>query len=253
MATRRSMVGRRTQQPAPRRPRRSIPQRSTPRRPARRRPRGPSGPPLLRLILIPVALTLGVTLLRLAGELMEWSPLYFSRVAGGGLAVVGITWLVPILGFYFGYRLGRAGVSPSSVARAAGLPLAGLVLWPALGWLGSRLESASTATGLITVWAASSVAAAVLAVAAWPTLGRVLLVYAFAARLPVAGIMWPAIHRRWGTHYDAPPPGLPAMTPEVRWLWTGLVPQMTIWVAWTVAVGGLFGALGWLVAARQAR
>ena len=65
--------------------------------------------------------------------------------------------------------------------------------------------------------------------------------------------MWVAIHRRWGTHYDAPPPSLPAMTPEARWLWTGLVPQMTIWVAWTVAVGGLFGALGWVVASRQAR
>ena len=61
--------------------------------------------------------------LRLAGELMEWSPRYFSRVAGGGLAVVGITWLVPIFGFYFGYRLGRAGVGPSSLARAAGLPM----------------------------------------------------------------------------------------------------------------------------------
>ena len=242
MATRRSMVGRKGARATP----------SSPRRPAARPARrAPAGPPLLGLILLPVGVTLGVTLLRLAGELMEWSPRLFSRVAGGGLAVVGITWLVPILGFYFGYRLGRAGVSPSSRARAAGLPVAALALWPILAWLGSRLESASTATGLITVWAVAAVIAAILAFAAWPALGRVLIAYALAARIPVVGIMWLAIRRNWGTHYDAPPPSFPAMLPDARWLWTGLVPQMTIWMSWTLVVGALFGALGWVVASRR--
>jgi len=250
MATRRSMVGRKSARTTTERPRRPAAW-PTSRRAAPPKKRGPAGPPLLGLILIPVAVTLGVTLLRLGGELMEWSPRYFSRVAGGGLAVVGITWLVPIVGFYLGYRLGRAGVGPSSLARAAGLPLAALVLAPALAWLGSRLESASTATGLITVWAVASVIAAILAFAAWPRLGAVLVTYAFAARVPVAGIMWLAIQRNWGTHYDAPPPGFPAMTPDSRWLWTGLLPQMTIWVSGTVMVGALFGALGWLAASRR--
>jgi hypothetical protein len=195
--------------------------------------------------------TLGITLLRLTGELMEWSPRLFSRVAGGGLAVVGITWLVPIVGFYFGFALGRAGVAPSSLARAAGLPVAALVLGPTLAWLGSRLEWASTATGLITVWAVASPFAATLAVLAWPRLGGVLVVYALAARLPVAGIMWLAIPRNWGTHYDARPPNFPVMTPDARWLWTGLVPQMTIWVSWTIVVGAIFGGLGWWVASRR--
>jgi hypothetical protein len=195
--------------------------------------------------------TLGVTLLRLTGELMEWSPRLFSRVAGGGLAIVGITWLVPIVGLYFGFILGRAGVTPSSLARAAGLPAAALVIGPTLAWLGSRLESASTATGLVTVWAVASLIAAAVAVVAWPRLGGVLVVYALGARLPVAGIMWFAIHRNWGTHYDAPPPGFAIMIPHARWLWTGLVPQMAIWVSWTVVVGALFGALGWWVASRR--
>ena len=118
------MVGRKSHRATAARPRAA--------RPARRRPAGPSGPPLLSLVLVPVAVTLGVTLLRLAGELMEWSPRLFSRVAGGGLAVVGIAWLVPILGFYFGYRLGRARVSPSSPVRAAGLPVAALDLLAAV-------------------------------------------------------------------------------------------------------------------------
>ena len=49
-----------------------------------------------------------------------------------------------------------------------------------------------------------------------------LVVYALGARLPVAGIMWFAIHRNWGTHYDVPPtPDFPEMAPLVKWFWIG--------------------------------
>jgi hypothetical protein len=192
-----------------------------------------------------------VTLLRLAGELMEWSPRLFSRVAGGGLAVVGIAWLVPVVGFYFGYRFGRTGVRPSSPLRAAGFPVAALVLAPILAWLGSRLESASTAIGHLVLWAVVSVIVAALAFLAWPKLGSVLVAYAVAARLPVVAVMWFAIRGNWGTHYDAPPPSFPPLPPDPRWLWTGVLPQLTIWVGWTLVVGVLFGAVGWVVASRQ--
>jgi hypothetical protein len=245
-----SMVGRKSHRAASEPPRPSArPKRSA--RPSRSVRRDPPGPPLLPLLLVPVLATLGVTLLRLAGELMEWSPRLFSRVAGGGLAVVGIAWLVPIVGFYLGYRLGRTGLRPWSLARAAGLPGAALVLAPILAWLGSRLDSASTATGHLVVWGVVSAIVASLAFLAWPALGRVLVVYAFAARLPVVAVMWLAIRGDWGTHYDAPPPGFPSMPPDPRWLWTGVLPQMTIWVAWTLVVGALAGALGWLVASRR--
>ena len=50
-------------------------------------------------------------------------------------------------------------------------------------------------------------------------------------------VMALAIWRSWGTHYDAPPPGFPAPRRWRRWLWTGLLPQTTIWVAFTLAVG----------------
>ena len=42
------------------------------------------------------------------------------------------------------------------------------------------------------------------------------------------------------------------MVPLSRWWWTGVVPQLTIWVAITVVVGGLFGALAWQLASRRA-
>lgn len=223
------------------------------RRSARPRPRGPSGPPVLSLVLVPAAATLVVTLLRLAGELLKWDPRFFSRAPGGGLAVVGIAWLVPVVGFYFGYRLARAEQSPASLARAAGLPLAALVVPPILALLAPRLGLGGSATGYLVVWAVAAVGTVIVAFAAWPALGRVLLAYAVLARVPVVAVMWAAIRGAWRTHYDAPPPGYPSMTPTLRWMWTGVLPQLTIWIAWTVAVGALFGALGWYLATRHDR
>lgn len=239
------MIGRRSLQagaPPPRSP-----------RPARPRRRGPAGPPVLSLVLVPAAATLAVTVLRLAGELLEWDPRYFSRAPGGGLAVVGIAWLVPLVGFYLGHRLARAGQSPASLARAAGLPLAALVLVPVAALMAPRLGLGASPTGYLVVWAVGAVMAVVVAFAAWPTLGRVLLTYAVLARVPVVAVMWAAIRWNWQTHYDAPPPVFPSVTPMLRWMWTGVLPQLTIWVAWTVVVGALFGALGWYLASRQAR
>jgi hypothetical protein len=236
------MVGRRSLQPKSARPR-------TPSRP---RPKGPAGPPLRSLVLVPAVLTLAVTLLRLMGELLEWSPRLFSRAPGGGLAIVGIAWLVPIVGLYLGARLHRARVHPPSLVRAAGLPLVALALVPILAFAAARADLTSTALAHLSVWSAAAVVSVGLAFAAWPALGRPLLAYAVLARLPVVGVMWAAIRWGWGTHYDAALPGFPALAPTSRWLWTGVLPQLTIWVCWTVVVGALFGALGWYLAARRA-
>jgi hypothetical protein len=200
---------------------------------------------------LPVLVTLGVTLLRLAGERQGWPSPWFSPVAGGGLAIVGITWLAPLVGAWLGYRLGRAGLDPGSMTRALILPLAGVVVVFLVAAIGVRLEAGHTATGRFAAWGVASVVGTVVALLAWPTLGRVLLAYAFAARLPVVAVMWFAIQRRWGTHYDAPPPGFPSFVPLNRWLWTGVLPQLTIWVAWTVIVGALGGAFGYALAVRR--
>src|SRR5215470_550247 len=81
-----------------------------------------------RTILVPAAITLAVTLLRLVGELQKWSSRFFSREAGGAGALVGIVWLVPIFGIYFAIRLNQAGHGPISRTRAIGFALAALVI-----------------------------------------------------------------------------------------------------------------------------
>jgi len=197
-----------------------------------------------------VLLTLGVTVLRVGGERLGWPAPWFSPLAGGGLAIVGISWLPPLFGAWIGYRLGRAGLRPTSAARAAGVPLLALAVVALVAAVGVRLEAGHSAIGHLTAWGVAAVVGTLVAIAAWPVLGRILVVYAFAARLPVVGVMWLAIQRRWGTHYDAPPPGLPALQPLQRWMWTGVLPQLTIWVAWTVITGALGGVLGWLLASR---
>lgn len=223
-------------------------------RPPARAPRASaaSGPSLLSLVLWPAALTLGVTLLRLLGELRGWSPTYFSRLPGGGLAVVGIVWLVPLVGAYFGWRLARAGVRPPALSSLAGWPAGALLLGLAIGYGLERVVQPSW-TGTFVLWAMVAVFVGLMSFVTWPALGWPLLAYAFAARVPVALVMAFAIRARWGTHYDAPAPGLTAFFPMQRWLWTGLLPQFTIWIAFTLAVGMCAAAAGVWLASRRPR
>jgi hypothetical protein len=192
-----------------------------------------------------------VTILRLVGELREGPPWLFSRLPGGGLAVVGIAWLVPIFGVWFGYRLTRLGHPPPSGTQAVVMPLAAAFAFFLIGGGTERLGLAPTGTVLIAAYAFGAFVAVLLALGGWPELSRVLLAYALAARIPVAMIMLVAILRRWGTHYDAPPPVFPPVSPFRQWLWTGLLPQLTVWVAYTVVVGGLFGVFGRILASRR--
>lgn len=216
--------------------------------------RGPAqaGPKLLSLVLWPALLTLAVTLVRLVGELLGWSPSYFSRLPGGGLAIVGIAWLAPAVGVWLGWRLTRAGVRSPGLASLVGWSAGALLLGLALGYGLERLMHPSW-TGTLVLWALVAVLVATMAFVTWPAAGRPLLAYAAAARLPVVLVMALAIWRRWGTHYDAPPPGFPALRPMARWLWTGLLPQTTIWIAFTLAVGMSCSALGVWLASRRPR
>ncbi len=185
----------------------------------------------------------------------RWSPEYFSRLPGGGLSPLGITWLVPLFGFYFGWRLQQKGLRPSSPLQAAIQPAVAVLAAPAIALLFVKMRASAQMVALswtegFVLWAIVSVLVVAVAIAAWPPLGRLLLAYALLARLPVAAVMALAIRRGWATHYDLPPPGFPPMPALRRWLWIGLLPQTTIWVAFTVGVGALFGALGWLAAWR---
>ena len=78
-----------------------------------------------KLILVPAVITLAVTLLRLVGELQGWSPTLFNRGDKPfSPSLVGIVWLVPVFGAWFGWKLTRAGSGPGSLGRAFGLTLA---------------------------------------------------------------------------------------------------------------------------------
>jgi hypothetical protein len=91
-----------------------------------------------------------------------------------------------------------------------------------------------------------SLAVSFLPYRTWPELGRTLLLYALAARVPVVIVMLLAMHGKWGTHYDFLPPDSPpallAMGPLELWFFGGFVPQLTIWIAYTVLVSTLLGA-----------
>src|SRR5947208_17187375 len=81
-----------------------------------------SQPSTRRLILVPVVITLAVTLLRLVGELNHWAGAWFTTDMGA--SVVGIVWLAPAFGVYLARKLSASGKAPSSAWR--GLAFAGL-------------------------------------------------------------------------------------------------------------------------------
>ena len=204
-----------------------------------------------QLILIPAVVTLAITLLRLAGELLGGPALLFNREAGGGGALVGIAWLVPVFGAWFGWKLARAGSAPR-LLRALGLTLVALALVPLTGLLIERAGIPQQSLTTLWIFVAVSIVGIVVAVSAWPALGRTLLAYGLAARIPVALVMLVAMLANWGTHYDvAPSPDFPAMGTLAKWVTIGLAPQLTIWIWYTVVLGALFGIAAAAVARRR--
>jgi hypothetical protein len=162
----------------------------------------PSKVPVYRLVLIPAAITLAVTVLRVTGELLRWSPSLFNREAGGGGALVGIVWLIPLFGIYFALKLAAAGLGPASVRRTLGWAGLAFVINTALGFGSFAVVKSPVAQlGIFTV---TSWLAIFVAMPGWPALWRVLLAYGFAARIPVLVVMFMAIFGGWDSHYAKP-------------------------------------------------
>jgi len=203
-----------------------------------------------RLILVPAMITLAVTLVRLAGELLGGPGSLFSREAGGQAALVGIVWLIPLFGIYFGLRLARAGRGPASAGRAAGFALLGFALNTALGFGTFALVASPVAQ--LGIFALTSWIAIAVARPGWPSLWRVLLAYGLAARLPVLIVMLVSIFGGWDTHYAKPRPDFPAMGPWGIFFWTALLPQFSVWIYLTVVGGMIFAALAAGVTGRRA-
>lgn len=211
--------------------------------------------PLRELILVPSLITLAVTVLRLVGELNDWSPSLFGKAAGGGGSLIGIAWLVPVFGVYFAVKLARAGQGPQGAWRAAGLAVLALLVMVGSGFVGGGLLGLPQLAMLL-LFAVVSFAAIAIAHRGWPALGRVLIAYGLAARAPVIVVMLVAMLGNWRTHYDVPPPKWPEVDQWnvfAKWLTIGVLPQLTVWIAFTVVIGILFGTIAAALISRPAR
>ncbi len=206
-----------------------------------------------RLVLVPGIITAAVTLLRLTGELNGWSRTLFNPDAGGGMALVGIAWLVPIFGIYFAMKLHPSGQTGSGW-RAMGFAALAIAAFAVVGFAVPTLAGLNPNQPTIAAFALfvlGSVIALAIAYYGTGALGRVLFAYGLAARIPVILVMLLAILGNWGTHYDVLPPGAPEMGVWTKWFLIGVVPQLTFWMAFTMAVGAIFGGLALLIAERR--
>ena len=192
-------------------------------------------------------------MLRLAGELSEWSPRFFSNETQGifpsGMTwLFGITWLPLPFGAWFAWKLLAAGQAPPGSALTV---FRYGVLGALLAVAGLRFVVPAAPIPfpplLLLIWA-FMVAGAAIAWRAWPQLGRTLLAYGIAARVPVAVVMLLAMIGQWGTHYDyvgvAPAQAMPLLA---RYLWLGFFPQLVFWVAFTIVLGFIGGGILTLV------
>jgi hypothetical protein len=192
-----------------------------------------------QLILWPALITLAITILRLEGELHHWGSLLFNTSVGGGGAIIGISWLPIFFGPYFALKLARAGEAPTGYGKAFGWTLAALVILILGGILVGVTESHSnvlTAAAFLIM-----LAAAFIPRIGWRSLCSTLLAYAFAARIPVLIVMYLALSGNWGTHYDAVPARYQDMVLWKKFFIVGFLPQMFMWIGYTVAFGSLFG------------
>ncbi|HEY6328582.1 MAG TPA: hypothetical protein VI756_04525 [Blastocatellia bacterium] len=205
--------------------------------------------PITKLILVPAIITLAITLLRLAGELEHWSETFFSRQAGGGLALVGISWMAPIFGIYFAIKLAHSGEGPKSVGMAILWSILGLV--PVAAGIFCFARSGFNSPLWAVLAMALIFAGALVPAMGWTSLFKVLLAYAYAARIPVVIIMFFAIQGNWGTHYDVRGPGFPAgLGFWQTYFYIAFLPQMFMWIAYTTITGSLFGSIAAVFAKR---
>jgi hypothetical protein len=197
------------------------------------------------LITIPALITLGITILRLVGELEHWPKPWFSAAAGGGGAIVGISWLPLIFGPYFAWKLAVAGEGPAGAGKAIGFAFLGLALLVVAAAIAQRSfahHPAFAMLGLLLM-----LVSAFIPGIGWRALGNTLLAYAFAARVPVLIVMFVAMRgnggQGWGTHYDGAPPGYPVNSFASKFFQLAVMPQMTLWIGWTVVFGAILGGI----------
>jgi hypothetical protein len=191
-----------------------------------------------RIVIVPALIAIGVTLARLTGELHHWpKPLVNADVCGK--AILGVVWLVPIFSTYFAMNLWRWRRPPrlnvAIVLAAAGLLLKLLGTYimeqPGPYLVRMSLNFAVTLAGLL------------LQFLAWPELAKILLVYGYLSRIPIAIVQFLAMRGAWGTHYDALDPSFPKIGFWPTYLRVAFVPNIFFMEAYTVIAGVLIGSV----------
>ncbi len=201
-------------------------------------------------VLLAGILTLGVTVLRLVGELQDWSPALFSKEAGGGGALVGIGWLPIVVGLWFGRRLVQEGHEPPSTLRAVLVALAG-----ALAMMGSIVYVATNTPDdqlmdRMGVFMACCPLFLLVALFGWGRAAIAGLVYGILARVPVVVVQYVAIANAWGTHYEKVNPALGELDAASRGQ-ALMMAQLLFWVPFTTLLVVFFAALGALTVRKQ--
>ncbi len=163
--------------------------------------------------------------------------MWFNPEQGSFLAVVGIVWLEPVFGIDFALKLPGAGQGPPSLGRAAGYAVVGFLVL-ALGFYLFQRVMRSLA-GVVVIWILAATGAA-LQFSAWRALFRVLTAYAYAARIPVAIVMFFATWANWDSHYNTAEPGNSKLATSILF---GFFPQLVWWVSFTIIAGALFGSI----------
>jgi hypothetical protein len=192
----------------------------------------------VNMIWVPALISLGITLLRLTGELRHWSAQWFSPETSGtdphGVSwIIGITWLAVPFGVYFAMKLALLGRGPRSAGKVIWFGVSGLILVFCSRFL-FTLFPGHFPVILIPLWLCWT-AAAVLQYFAWPALFKTLLAYGLAARVPVAIIMFLAMLGNWGTHYDYVGTPLQFSMPLIpRYFWLAFFPQLVAWPSVTM-------------------
>ena len=158
---------------------------------------------------------------------------------------MGISWLPIIFGPYFALRLAGAGDRPSSLGKAVGFAFLGLVVFVLGGVLGS--------SSLPTPLQSNSARVPADACSSVYSRHRLAFVREHLARVRLGGPhpgldcdvlryarkWWPG----WGTHYDAVPPMFAQASFAKKFFEMAVVPQLTLWLGWTVVVGSIFGGI----------
>ncbi len=201
---------------------------------------------ILGPILVAATMSLFVVLVRLYGEVNSWTPKIFSTEGGGGGSWLGITWLVPLVGFWFGRRLAKNGSRPASTGGAIAWIVAGMLLTGGLAYacFGTELIAPTgdwRTKGMIAFPGAAVCGLAALR--AWPKSYLALAAYGALARIPVLVAQFSAEHYGWHTHFNSGGKGGPTDHDTVILMLT--LAESLLWpFAFTTLVGGIFAALG---------